>query len=269
MAENEKENDDAPSVEPKPLWNSLEIAKIAVGALTPILLFSFGVVVTLSNTADQRVYEKQLRDDATAREEAARRIARADAKSASELADRRALAARQEAFRQQTVLAENAAASEAALQVQADERDARLRAESQRESRRNRILDRRMSVWNKAGPALNAAIDRLLEVRSSNESAAKKVREVKAIEADMSTILVEISAYDSYFSEEFVDSARTLRIKVYELGKIFPSYVPEDEDSATSLQDYLKNLFKSDVYDPVLRSHKALIVAARRDLAFE
>src|SRR3954463_9488533 len=162
------------------VWNSLEAAKIGVSILTALSVVGLGVIVTRTNTEDERAYQAQLRGearkaerlarlDAQAREErlarAAQDKARSDRFDTQIREERRTSAAeaiaardrvavsleakhsRDETFARERALRDEAFARELALRREANLREDEIRAEDRARSIAEGVYNRRREAW--------------------------------------------------------------------------------------------------------------------------
>lgn len=224
-------------VDGAPVWNSLEAAKIAVGALTPISLFLLGFIVTTTSTKEERDYqsrvrietanrERQARIDAIAREDKLRdeNIKRDDKlreenikreAEARAAANREARLAREEAFRREEQLGRAADARAAAAKRLAEARETQLREAAQEQARKAKIYEKRLELWNSASPIL-ASMKKEMEAlvsRSDDVPINDRLRVLKGLKESFAT---QLQPYTSYFSDDFDTSLHEL-IDVAEL----------------------------------------------------
>ncbi len=208
---------------PKPVWNSLEAAKIAVGIVTSLAVGYLGYVVTTANTDRQFSYEKSLRDDAAARdkqvrEEAARRDAAVrkeardhqdklakDARDSDATARREAAAAAQEMSRETFV-------RELELKQRSDIRDAAIRAEARSEARLSKIHDRRIKAWEELGPAAAKMVDAAGDAIMQGDEPGRRRTLHKVYSDSRSEFYRLVGLNSAYFSKEFRLKATVLMV---------------------------------------------------------
>lgn len=211
-------------VDGAPVWNSLEAAKIAVGALTPISLFLLGFIVTTTSTKEERDYqsrvrietanrERQARIDAIAREDKLRdeNIKRDDKlreesikreAEARAAANREARLAREEAFRREEQLGRAADARAAAAKKLAEDRETQLREEAQEQARKAKIYEKRLELWNSASPVL-ANMKKEMEALISGSGDVPLNERLKHLRGLREAFAAQLQPYTSYFSDDF------------------------------------------------------------------
>ena len=202
------EKDPAPAKESP--WTSLEVAKILVSAATPLAVFALGWVVTQSDRAERSAREQQSELRAGLRDKAVREEARRDSAFVRAEARKDGEQARRETFQRQAELEEQAFARDVVLKRETDLREGLRRREAADEARRNRILDRRLEVWARAGPELarlEQLIDPLLQEfsirprRNSSDIAQRA-------ETHLENYIGLIEPFHSIFSPEFARANR-------------------------------------------------------------
>ncbi|TGX53961.1 hypothetical protein E5A73_07455 [Sphingomonas gei] len=197
----------------KPVWNSLEVAKILVSLVTPlaVLLVGYGLSSQASQVAAARERQerarewrsqKQARDDAANREETLRLagIQREDGL-------REAAEDRDDALRGDAVAREEAHIRDA------EARDVAARRETLELARLSRILEKRIEIWDKVGPEIYGMLHRMaaLQRKEEGSDAAGDAAERAAILDRLNKVDGTIDAYRSYFSGTFFRLYRGLQ----------------------------------------------------------
>lgn len=173
-------------------WNSLEVARLLLAAITPLLLFWLGLLVNTQNIA---------------REEANRDRSRKDQFQAEVRTMVRDAVARREAALIAKAARDEQSEHEIAMRREADDHDARLRREAIEEARGTRNLSRRVEVWNQVLPLIQAIRDRFsaLIVRPVSQPPPTYL-EMQDIEANMERADALMIASRRNFSSSFMST---------------------------------------------------------------
>ena len=179
------------------VWNSLEVAKLVVGASTSIALALLGGVITWQGRAidDRRHVEDTNRDDRLRREAV-------DRDTANKLLELRHSAELQAAARSYDQRVRN----EARIQ------EVRVRQQSAELQRYTMEVQKRSELWDKIGPLL-AQIHAQAAIRSTAAYGPAATLGDRIPDEQVRAKLIEVTsdaiAYRPYFSEKFFDALRT------------------------------------------------------------
>jgi hypothetical protein len=206
-------------------WNSLEVAKLLMAAATPLAIFLLGVAVSQSaeeqrtkreNEARTKLEQQEnaSRDAARRAQAAAREEARRDAEFAREEARRDAQQASQQAFVRERALRAESDQRATLLRRESDLREAHLRSEAAVESRRNRLLDRRLELWERAAPDAATAHDAAAQIVRANQVGQDLAMLRRDLVRSLSSYEAALAPYDGFFSTRFNTIRREFRMAV-------------------------------------------------------
>lgn len=191
------------------LWNSLEITKLVVSSLTPLMVLSFGVFATLGaeKRSDARLIAAETRaanrDDelerrAVERENAAKKRDQEFLRQAEDREALRAEKARQASAGLTRQMADLAATRERLLRDQDASRADQIRAQAAEQQRKQRIIEQRLQIWNQLGPKLNDIFAYIQRVGAYKDFTPAQIIQLKR---DSDKIF---NSYQPFFSEKFI-----------------------------------------------------------------
>ncbi|MEA3035659.1 MAG: hypothetical protein QOH04_1424 [Sphingomonadales bacterium] len=228
---------DAP--EPASEWTSLERAKLAVSAVTPISVLILGALITIgaAQRAEQR--EDDIRAAANVREDGLRaRAAREAALSSAANAEREDSIRRQNQEREDRLKA-RAEAREDALRRESVAREAAIREQAVQIARYDRLVGKRMELWDRLAPKLMHVKMTLYGLASSCAEGVPCDR--AAALAELNGVDGEMQIYHPYFTQSFVDK----------LGDFTRAARSDLEAGGVTMQDYFS---RTKQYYELLRS---------------
>jgi hypothetical protein len=211
----------APEV-PKRIWNSLEVAKLAVGVSTSLAIFALGMFFTLSSQKQAAEREDRIIADANSRQDKATRESVARELASREQARLDATAAAERANQREATIREQANAFQLAQTNAANQRDDALRRLSEGERRRNRIFELRLRGWESASDELAEANSDLSAIREEIFAALHSpehrriplrvdATRTNGIRLKIVHGTAQLLRYESFFSEDFTRNLYTWR----------------------------------------------------------
>jgi hypothetical protein len=252
--------------ERKPLWNSLETARLVAACATPLLIFIFGLIVSSQTREADYKWKYDEKKETRLREDRATKAAAARLEADRIASLRRDAAQREEARKDAAVASLLAFQREQALLDRTAARDTRLRAEARAEDRRERTLQQRRRVWDEAREPLTALNERVSTITRevvhcrgcTRDERYPTDEELKNLRLQLETSMSGIDAYDYAFSGEASLAAMRFALSVRAfLGMI------EEMKAGVPIAD---NEFHA-TDEKVADAYKALISAMARDLA--
>jgi hypothetical protein len=215
----------------KPLWTSLEVAKLGISMLTPILIFSLGTLLAYQNKAAEEALRNSSADkEAAAKADATRRD---DALRAEGIARDNKI--RDEAFERDRMLRGEGYARDQRLRDEAVARENALRGETEHAAKLAALYGKRAEFWEKFRPLL-VDVDRAVSMLRPNPK-----------------------------TDENQEILRVAQAKLLEAEDLFEVYAPYFDNGKlrTSLQLYRENLNSLAQLLQVENSPKALDIAQR------
>lgn len=266
--------------EPKKVWNSLEISKLAVGALTPVMVLALGWNVTrgaeqrsLERTKAAEVRANDREDQAKKRDEAFRLAAEArDAVRAKAAEDASRDLTKQMAdlaAEREALLSAQDADRQAVLRRRAEARDDYVRAQTAELERKNRIVERRSAIWDQLGPKLNDIYAYIARVGNYKEFKAAQVVQLKR---DCDKIFY---SYQPFFSDSFVGSYNSFMAAAFEthtaegadaLIRTTATGRGDPDDFRFALSGSLNDMRAA---SDVLEAYRGIMIASAADLGLD
>jgi hypothetical protein len=170
----------------KPVWNSLEVARLVMSSATPIAVLIMGSI--LSQQSARQAEGRQRQAAASAAQEQARD------REAVRIADERV---RKEAFSRDDALRRAAEERDDAIRRDSDARDLALRNDAIRReqaaardtvnlARLTAVMQKRLELWESLGPALASLQLNLVSDQYDAERAQEQVESVRRVSATYS-----------------------------------------------------------------------------------
>lgn len=185
---------------PKKVWNSLEISKLAVGAMTPLVVAGLGVFLTLGAEfrSDERTKAAERRSQT--REIAAEKRAEGREVRAKVRDEKFALGAEErEAKRAAAALAASHALTRQMADLAAD-REKLFRDQEAVRQAANRRIERRSRIWDDLGPQFNDIYIFIMRAGRYKELSALEILQAKR-NADRT-----LNNYKPFFTPRFVNA---------------------------------------------------------------